>query len=524
MKEKFSQFEKKEEHIYRGRDAEAYKKWLEQGGFNEQIGAFESAVNIAELIKKKGGRALLVGGGVRDEILGTPIKDFDLEVYNLQPEELKDAVSQLGKVNEVGVSFGVLKLRVGNTDIDLSLPRRESKIGKGHKGFAVDTDPKMTIKEAARRRDFTFNSLAKDILTGEIYDYFGGVEDLRNRILRVTDEERFKDDPLRVLRAVQFIGRFGLSVDDKSAEIIRSMRGELRDLPKERMREEWLKLFLRSDKPSLGLNAAMSFGIFHELHKNEIPPLASTPQEPEWHPEGDVWVHTLMATDEAAKIIRRENLSGKDAAVVILASFVHDFGKPITTKREKGRIRALGHEEAGISPAMKFLSDIGIEQSLRSPIAKLVADHLRPNEWYRKEVEKGERISDGAFIRLAKRISPATLTQLAFVAEADRKGRGKYVDAAEPENHLISEKSPVTEWFLKRAKELNIEREKPAPVLYGRDLIALGFKPGKIFGEIIRAAENLRESKNMSREQILGILYDKKESSPEEALKALQNV
>jgi len=509
--------------IYQGRDAWQYAEYLLEGGFYENIHAFKAAVNIAKAVKERGGAAMLVGGGVRDEIMGLPIKDYDLEVYNIEPEELRNLVAQFGELNEVGKAFGILKIRVADTEIDVSLPRRESKTGKGHKDFSVSSDPKMSVKEAARRRDFTINSLAKDILTGRIYDYFGGVEDLKNRMLRVTDEERFKDDPLRVLRAVQFVGRMGLMIEDESARIIREMRPELKYLPKERLKEEWLKLFTKSRKPSLGLNAAMELGIFHELHKDEIVPLMSTPQEPEWHPEGDVWIHTLMVVDEAAKIVERERLKGDDAIIVLLSAFCHDLGKPATTEFKEGRVRSHGHEPAGVAPSEKFLSDIGVgDKHIVEAILKIVENHLWPAMQYTNEVKKGLKVSDGAFRKLARKMTPATIEQLVHVAEADHLGRGPFPDPNEPGKYFMPAYDPAKNWMLKRAKELNISKEVPAPLLQGRDLVALGFKPSKTFGQIIKTADVLRDERGMKREDVLFIISENKNESQEKVLEKLK--
>ena len=375
----------------------------------------------------------------------------------------------------------------------------------------MSADPNMSVEEAARRRDFTFNALSKDVLTGNIYDYFGGIRDIEQRTLRITDEERFKDDPLRVLRGVQFVGRFGLMVEDRTAEIMREMRGELKHLPKERLREEWIKLFLRSRKPSLGLQAAMEWGIFHEMHP-ELVKLPQTPQAPDWHPEGDVWIHTLMVVDEAAKIIEQERLKGDEALVVMLAAFCHDFGKPAASKEVEGRIRAFGHEEAGMEPANKFLSEIGIEPSLRGQVVKLVAEHQKPSQYYKKEVQQGEKISEGTIKRLANNISPATLQQLACLAKADHFGRGLFVDHKEPEKSFIPSDYPAGAWLLKRASELGVYKEKPRPILFGRDLIALGFAPSPLFGKIIRAAEEMHEE-GLSREEILFFISSHKGES-----------
>lgn len=490
--------------IWHRANAEKRRQNLIEGGFIHEAEVFEKVVDFGKAVEAIGGRAMLVGGSVRDEIMGIPPKDYDIEVYNVEPDKLKELAATFGEVNEVGAAFGILKIRVGDTEIDVSLPRRESKIGQGHKDFAIDADPSMSVKEAARRRDFTINSLAKDILTGEIHDHFGGLADIQNRILRVTDEERFRDDPLRVLRGIQFVGRFGMKVDDASATIMREMRGELKHLPKERLREEWLKLFLRSRKPSLGLQTAMEWGIFHEMHP-EIVELPNTPQEAEWHPEGDVWIHTLMVVDEAAKIIEQEQLKGKDAIIVMLAAFCHDLGKPPTTEIIDGRIRSRGHEPAGVEPTHKFLSEIGIEESLRNPIAKLVAEHLRPTMLYIQDVQKKERVTDGAIKRLATRISPANLKLLCLVSKADHLGRGPFVDPQEPEKSFMPMDYPAGDWLLEKATELGIYETKPEPVLFGRDLVALGFKPGPQFRILLQAADEAHV-RGFTREEILTVI------------------
>lgn len=510
-----------EKRVFHRADASRERERLIEGGFTEKAGAFGKVVDFAKAVEAAGGKALLVGGSVRDNLMGIPPKDYDVEVYNIQPDQLKELASAFGQVNEVGAAFGILKVRVGDTDIDVSLPRRESKIGKGYRDFSVSADPTMNIKEAARRRDFTFNALAKDVLTGEIFDYFGGIRDIEQRILRVTDEERFRDDPLRVLRGVQFVGRFGLKVDDVTAGIMREMRGELKHLPKERLREEWIKLFLRSRKPSLGLQVAMEWGIFHEMHP-ELMELLKTPQEQEWHPEGDVWVHTLMVVDEAAKIIEQEQLKGNDALLVMLGAFCHDFGKPPTTQEAGGKIRSLGHEEAGVKPTHKFLSEIGIEASLRDPIAKLVAEHLKPSMFYVDEVQKGKKVTDGAIKRLATRISPATLRHLVCVAKADHLGRGPFVDPKEPEKSFIPINYPAGDWLLQRASELGVYETKPQPVLFGRDLIALGFKPDPKFGEVIRIADEMHVE-GFTRDEILALIGSHQGLSIDEIIQALRS-
>lgn len=512
--------EYREARILHHTDAVKERERLIGGGFAEEAGAFEKVVSFAKAVESAGGKAFLVGGSVRDEIMGIPPKDFDIEVYKITPEKLKKLAESFGQVNEVGTAFGVLKVRLGNIDIDVSLPRRESKTGVGHKDFSVSADPSMSIEEAARRRDFTLNALAKDILTGEIHDFFGGIKDIEQGILCVTDEERFKDDPLRVLRGVQFVGRFGLKVEDRTAAIMREMRHELRYLPKERLREEWVKLFIKSKKPSLGLQTAMEWGIFHEMHP-EVVELTKTPQEPKWHPEGNTWIHTLMVADQAAKIVEEERLNKEKALTVILAAFCHDFGKPATTQEVGGRISSAGHEEAGVGPADKFLSAIGIEASLRDAVKKLVAEHLKPSVLYIQE-QRGEKVTDGAIKRLAARISPATLRQLVCLAKADHFGRGPFVSPKAPEKSLVSADYPAGDWLLNRASGLDIYEAKPRPVLSGRDLIGLGFKQDKLFGGVIRAADDLHV-KGHTREQILFLIAEEKGVSLEDIITILKD-
>ncbi len=512
--------------IYKGLDAEAYYvKFLEHFYFEEAV-AFEAVIDLAKNIEDAGGKAMMAGGAVRDEIMGNISKDWDIEVYGFQPEKIKEIAAQFGTINEVGASFGIIKLRVGNMEIDLSLPRRESKTGKTHKDFAAEFDPNMTTEEASRRRDFTMNSLAKNILTGEIEDYFGGIDDIKNKILRVTDEERFKDDALRILRGAQFVGRFGLSAEQKSLESMRSMTGELKYLPKERFREEWLKLFLKSPKPSLGLAAAMDIGIFEAMHKNEIMPLPKTPQEPEWHPEGDVWTHTLMVTDEAAKIAREEMLDERESLIVILGAFCHDLGKPSTTKFENGRVRSIGHDEAGAEPTKKFLSDIGIEKSLCEPIVKTVIAHLRPSLLYNEKL-KNIKHKDAVFRNLAKTIYPATMKELACVAKSDHLGRGPFPLPDSPGKFFVPEDYPAGDWFLERANNLNIVAEKPKSVISGQDLIKQGFetneRTGNVkFGEIIKLADLLRDEKEITREEILALISESKERPIDKLIEALK--
>ncbi len=485
----------------------AFLEKMETNGFFEHAETYKKVIELSEIIRERGGKALLVGGGVRDFFMGKISKDFDIEVYGLEANKIEEAIQPVGTVMEVGKAFGILKIRTeSGLEIDVSLPRTDSKIDVGHRGFEIKTDPHMSVADAARRRDFTMNSMAADPLNGDIFDPFDGRTDIKKRILRVTDPERFVDDPARVLRAIQFVGRFGMEIEKDSAEIIRELVPKLKEEPKERIGEEWKKLLLKSEKPSLGLNAGMNLGVFNEIHP-ELPPLARTEQDPEWHPEGDVWIHTLMVVDEAAKIVNRENLEDDQKLSILLSSLCHDIGKPAVTELRDNRIKSHGHEQAGEEPTKKLLNSIGIDFRTRDKVVKLVTNHLIPTTFYIEEKLRGRKVKDSSIRRLAERIHPASINDLTLLAEADHLGRGSFDPEIKEQMFLPREKFPARQWLLKRAAGINAEMGRPANVTRGRDWVNLGFRPGAEIGELIRLANELRDDRSFSREEILSLTH-----------------
>jgi len=416
---------------------------------------------MALAVRDEGGRALVVGGWVRDALLGRTSKDVDLEVFGVPGDRLLALVSGFGRVDTVGESFTVYK--VGG--IDVSLPRRESKTGRGHTGFTVQGDPSLSIEEAARRRDFTVNAISLDPLTGEILDPFKGQTDLDARRLRVVDPTTFGDDSLRVLRALQFAARFELELTDDSRALCRAI--PLDDLPPERIWGEMEKLLLQAARPSIGLALALDLGVVDRLWP-EMKALVGCPQEPDWHPEGDVWVHTLMVVDRARQ--RIDGLARGPAAAMMLGAITHDFGKPATTAVIDGRMRSPGHEEAGVEPATRFLDRLNVHSldgyDVRQAVLGLVAQHLKPSAFHKSATP----VSDGAFRRLAQKID---LELLARFAMADCTGRTGTFDCS------------AIDWFLERARALGVEHAAPAPLLMGRHLLELGVKPGPRMGELL---------------------------------------
>ena len=424
-------------------------------------GAFRAA-DIARAVQARNGRALVVGGWVRDRLLSRESKDLDMEVFGVPAGDLPELLEPFGKVEPIGQSFPVYKIG----SIDIGLPRRESKSGRGHKGFVVQGDPSMSIREAARRRDFTINAISWDPLTDTYEDPFEGRRDLDRKVLRVVDETTFADDSLRVLRALQFAARFELTLDENTRKLCRAIR--LDDLPPERIWGELEKLLLRAQRPSIGFALALELGVVDQLFP-ELKALVGCQQEPEWHPEGDVWVHTLMVIDQARR--RIADLDHADQLIVMLGAVTHDFGKPATTAWIDGRIRSLNHEEEGVAPATAFLDRLNIHtfdgNDVRTQVLGLVAHHLKPGMLYKVR----ETLTDGAFRRLAQK---ANLELLARLAKSDCLGRTGDFDCT------------AMDWFLERARALGVDRSPPRPLVLGRHLLDLGMKPGPDMGALLK--------------------------------------
>ena len=455
----------------------------------------QQILNLAKTIRDQGGRALLVGGCVRDELMGRQPKDWDVEVYDTDPARLRDLLNQFGDVNVVGEAFTVYKL---GPHLDVSIPRRERKSGRGHRAFVIEGDPAMTIEAASRRRDFTVNAILRDPLSGEIIDPFDGRADLKAGILRAVSADTFAEDSLRVLRAAQFAARFEFRIEPGTAELCKQIN--LSDLPAERIWGEMEKLLMQARQPSIGLGWLNALGVLDQLFP-EIKALVAVPQDPEWHPEGDVFVHTRLTVDRARELI--DDLPYPKQVTVMLAALCHDFGKPATTAFIDGRIRSREHEEGGVQPTINFLDRLNVHTldgyDVRAQVVALVRDHLKPGEFYKKRDEVG----DGAFRRLARKCE---LELLYRVASADSLGRNadwvprdKWFDAQ------------AQEWFIAHARQLQVESQPPAPILLGRHLLELGLAPGPRVGEITKAVyemqldgrvRNLDEARSAAREMI----------------------
>ncbi len=443
-----------------------------------QVDLPPSLARLLAALREAGGRPFLVGGAVRDALLALPFEDWDVEVFGLAAERLEPLLAEHGRVDAVGQAFRVYKLsgvEGVKGALDVSLPRRDSKFGPGHRGIAVSGDPFLPVEEAARRRDFTINALMLDPATCEIADPWGGRRDLEARVLRAVDASTFGDDPLRALRAVQFAARFELTVDEATARLCASM--PLAELPAERVFGEIEKLLLKARRPSLGL-ALLGEWQMLPVVAPELVPLAATPQDPEWHPEGDVWTHTLQVVDEAAGLVGGLESDRPRRLAVMLGALCHDLGKPSTTVFEEGRVRSRGHEEAGLPPTESLLDRWNVHTlvgyDVRGQVLALVAQHLKPGQLY----DDRERVTDGAIRRLARKCEADLLYR---VARADCLGRrpGQFEPVA-------------MEWFRERVHALDVVVRPPEPLLKGRDLLALGMTPGPQVGRVLQAVYELQ--------------------------------
>jgi len=452
---------------------------------------------ILSQLAAEGKRGLIVGGAVRDAVLGQIPKDIDVEVYGTSFPELAKLLSAYGHVigasdeeggGVVGKAFGVIKFRdpMGN-DYDFSLPRRDSKTGEGHTGFDIQVDPSMTPQEAASRRDFTFNSLAFDPLTSDVHDYYGGLSDLQNGILRATDPEKFGEDPLRVLRGMQFAARMGLVVEPMTAELARQLADRMPELyrsetnpggiSRERVTEEFKKLVTKGKKPGSMIQYLIDTGWIRYFP--EIAAIVGVPQDPDWHPEGDVHIHTAHVMDAAAEIADREGLTGDDRAVLIYAALGHDFAKAThTEQREKGgRLRwtAHGHEAAGGPLVHQFLKSIGERSSVIRRVVPIVERHLEHIN------HKGPNISKGAIRKLARELGSGTIRDLALLMEADASGRPP-LEKQMPEGAA---------WLLEAAKADGVHDKQPPKLIQGRHVLPFyQGKAGPHIGQAVEAAYN----------------------------------
>jgi len=446
-------------------------------------------IEISKELKIKNAQAIVVGGSVRDHFLDLPIKDYDVEVYGLKKiEELEELLAQYGSVNLVGKSFGVLKFVYEGEEYDFSFPRTEKKIASGHQGFDVNCDGAMSFKKASLRRDFTINAMGYDIEKKEFIDPYGAEDDRKNKVLRHISDITFMEDPLRVYRAIQFSARFSYRLDEKTFLLCKKMvdQGMLEELAKERIYIEFKKLLLKSPKPSVGFNLMRELGIIEKYYP-ELAAIFDVPQSKVWHPEGDVWVHTLMSVDE---MVQLKTGDAKHDLKMMFGVLCHDLGKATHTQIKPDRISAIGHEKAGVKPTETFLYRLTDEHDFINSILPLIEHHLAPSIYFRSGAK------DATIRRLSTKVN---IEELVTVARADFLGRTTEAS--------LSGVYEGGDWMLRKARELDVYNKAPKAFIQGRDLIELGLMPSSEFKKILnKNYEEQLEGKFSTKEEALEFL------------------
>ena len=410
---------------------------------------------------------LFVGGCVRDHYLNIATKDIDIEVYGLSYKQILKTLKPHFHVAWVGQSFGTVKV---DNDIDLSMPRTESKIEAGHKGFDVVPNPFLEPTVALSRRDFTINAIGIR-LDGTVIDPFGGMHDLRNGILRAPTEA-FCEDPLRVLRGMQFAARFGFTMEERTLELCQRVLPEYDTLSAERIWTEWQKWAVKGRFPSKGLQLLRNSGWIARYP--EIEALIDIPQNPQYHPEGDVFEHTKLTCDAAAKIADELEFCDTERTILLLAALCHDFGKPATTiLNERGTWSSPRHPEEGVPVAKTFLKRLRAPNVFLDHVPVLVGEHLAHLAQTPKNQSSDELPSFRAVRRLAVRLVPSNIRMWSALCRADSLGCG-----TDTPRHKVSTWEEV-------AAKLDVRESKPKPILQGRDLLEIGMPPGRAMGEVL---------------------------------------
>lgn len=418
---------------------------------------FAQVKKIAEKVALSGGRAYFVGGYVRDRLLGIENKDTDIEVHSLAPEKLREILEEFGGVVEIGESFGIFSLR--GTDIDVALPRCERATGRGHRDFDVIVDPYIGTKNAAGRRDFTVNALMEDVLTGEVLDHFGGLSDLKNKVLRHVSDESFPEDPLRVLRLAQFAARFGFSISEDTKKLCREI--DLSSLSRERVLEECKKAFLKADKPSVFFRVLESVNGL-DVWFPEIKALSGIMQNPAFHPEEDVWVHTMNVLDAGVNFLDKVS----NPFYFMMACLCHDLGKITTTEEINGVIHSYNHENAGLEIIREFITRLTGERELLSYVLNMTRLHMSPYVM----------INAGSKIKSVNKMFDESVcpVDLIYLSSCDNFSRHEDVQ------RQLFEKLEIYNEYMSR------------PYVQGKDLIEAGFEPGKEFSELLAFTHKLR--------------------------------
>lgn len=460
-------------------------------------------ITIAKDIKSKGGELLLVWGCVRDMILWLESSDLDIEVYWIGLERLEKVLSRYGEIFSVWKAFWILKVYINGTYVDFSVPRIDSKVTSWHTGFEVKINDSLSFYEASKRRDFTINSILYSPLSDTLIDPHDGCKDLNNKIIRVTDKERFSDDPLRVYRWVRFAWRFWFEIEPESKILFQRMLPSISELSKERIWDEWRKIFLQSKNIRNSLELLFDLGILSEYYPSVVW-LKFIPQDTKWHPEWDVWIHTCMVVEQAQWIAEREGFTDEERLILYFSALCHDLWKLTHTQiLDEWKITAHWHEEAWVNPTKIFLQNLFFPENTIEKISNLIANHVTPSVWYSDEFFRNIHITDWAFRKLAKRLFPANMKELSYLCESDTLGRWE----ADLYSHTTIKRTFLPwNWIRNRSEGLWININPAPNILSWKELIILGIIPWPKIWELIRYANSLHDDLWMTKDWIIQMI------------------
>ena len=442
-------------------------------------------MEVARRVQAAGGRAMLVGGCVRDDLLGRENKDIDLEIYGLLPAQLKALLSELGRVIEKGASFGVYGLQ--HSALDIAMPRRERCVGGRHTDFDVSVDPFLSFEAASMRRDFTINAMMRDALTGELIDCWGGRADLAAGIIRHVSPETFVEDPLRAFRAAQFAARLEARIAPETMAVCRDM--DVTQLSQERVFEELCKALMKAPKPSVFFRALDGMDHLKEFFP-ELMACIGVEQNPAYHPEGDVFEHTMLVVDSAAALRDR----ALQPLAFMLAALFHDLGKvPATRRQPDGRITAYGHEVQGMPLCRSAMGRLTSDRKLTEYVVNMMWLHMRPNMMARSRSKK----------RKTRAMFDLSLCpeDLILLTRADATGK------------LDAPYDPAAEAFL-RERLADYRQVVARPMVTGQDLIDAGLKPGPVFSELLARARTLHFAGLERRQALRQVLAEAQNRRP----------
>jgi tRNA nucleotidyltransferase (CCA-adding enzyme) len=417
-------------------------------------------------LKQAGGEVYWVGGGVRDAILGNPVQDFDIEVFGIGQGEILSALRKVGSAQQVGKSFGIIEARPrAGGELDVSMPRDEH--GNVLRPYATP----VSLTDSASRRDFTINALYVNPFEGQLIDAVGGVADLQTRTLR-HNSAAFAQDPLRVLRGMKLCARYALSIAPETVQFLQALHSTPTRWLVERSWPEWAD-WAESASPQHGLSYLQTVGWLAEYPALQA--LVGCVQDAVWHPEGDVWTHTLLTCEYAAQLAKQSELSGRARQVLVLAALCHDLGKPTCTyPAEDGHIRSPEHDTKGVPIAQTFLTQIVTPQKIISQVLKLVRYHMVHTHWegrFAKDARVAVQI-------LADKLVPASIRQWEMLVTADASARPP-----------LPAYRPVQKW-LSTAERWQCADGAQADILTGAFLLQLGAQPGPAMGSLLDRAHN----------------------------------